>query len=99
MACAMMTYNNFTGSAFDSLKKAFAEYNVTISTDTGSATTHGFTVSWHYDRPSQHLHLQCTSSPFFVPCSAVNSHINDAVEACLRQHNIEVAHIVPPARG
>ena len=95
MACAMMTYNNVTEAVWDGLKKAVAEYGVTISADTGTAAAYGYTVSWNYDRQLQHFQIQCIASPFFVPCSAVNSHVNETVEACLKRHNIEVANMVP----
>ena len=95
MACAMLSYNNVNQAAWECLVKAVADYGVTITTDTGQATAHGFTISWNFDRQSQILHIQCIQSPFFVPCSAINSHINDAIEKCLGQHNIALAAMIP----
>jgi hypothetical protein len=95
MACAMMTYNNVTPEAWDSLVRAVAQYGIPITTDSGNTSSHGFAVIWNYDRPSKVLHLQCTDRPFFAPCSTVNSYINDAVEKCLEQHNVTVAAMVP----
>jgi len=40
----MMSYNNVTEDVWDCLKKEVAQYGVTIMTDSGTETTHGFIV-------------------------------------------------------
>lgn len=96
-ACAMLTYNNVTQAAWQSAQQAVAaKFGVQITTDSGNATSDGFTVHWNYDAARQMLSIQCTDSPFLVPCSAINSEINDMVEATLNQHNIAMARMVLP---
>jgi hypothetical protein len=95
--CAMLTYNNFTQEAWQSVKQAVAaKYSVQITTDAGNASSEGFAVHWNYNSGTKVLSVQCTNSPIFVPCSAINSEINNMVEAVLNQHNITIARMVPP---
>jgi hypothetical protein len=94
-AWAMLTYNNVTQAAWQSAKQAVAQYGIQIATDSGNATRDGFTVHWNYNGQTRILSIQCTDSPFLVPCSTINSRINDVIESCLEQHNIEIAHMIP----
>jgi hypothetical protein len=92
----MQTYNNVTSAAWQSLKQAVAaQYGIQIERDSGNATEDGFTVHWNYDAGTQILSIQCTDSPFWAPCSTINSEINNKVEASLNQHNIAMARMVP----
>lgn len=93
-ACAMLSYNGLTRGAWDSVKKAAAPYGVT-GKDSGSAETNGFTVVWSYVEASRTLHIQCTDSPFWASCSAINSTINDEVVKCISAHNIQMRHMLP----
>jgi hypothetical protein len=96
-ACAMLTYNNVTQGAWQSVKQTVAtQYGIQITTDAGTSSAHGFTVHWNYEAGTQILSVQCTDSPFFVRCSTINSEINDKLEACLNQQNIAIARMVPP---
>jgi hypothetical protein len=89
--------NNVTQAAWQSVKQAVAaQYGVQITTDSGTSSGHGFTVHWSYDAGTQILSIQCTGSPPFIPCSVINSEINNKVEACLNQNNIAMARMVPP---
>lgn len=94
-ACAMLTYNNMTQAAWQSTQQAVAQYGIQITRDSDSASSDGFTVHWSYNGATETLSIQCTDSPFLVPCSIINSKINDVIESCLNQHNIEIAHMVP----
>ena len=95
-ACAMQTYNNVTQEAWQSAKQAVtAKFDVQITTDSGNASSDGFTVHWNYDARERTLSIQCTDSPFLVPCSAINTEINGMVEATLNQHNIAMTRMVP----
>jgi hypothetical protein len=93
-ACAMLSYNNVTPDAWKCAIKAAAEYGVTITGNTGSASASGFTIGWNYDPKAQTAQVQCTDSPFWAPCSTINSHLNDAIEACLSHHEIEMTKMV-----
>lgn len=95
-ACAMLSYNGVTPSAWQSAIAIAATYGVAITTDTGSATADGFTIAWNYNPAQKTLSIQCTDSPFWAPCSEINGKINDAIEGALKQENIEMVHMVPP---
>jgi hypothetical protein len=83
-ACAKLTYNNVSRTAFDRMKKvAESQYHVIVHDDSGCATQSGFTVCWKYIENSQTFSIQCTDSPFFAPCSIINSTINDVVAPVL----------------
>lgn len=92
-ACAMLTFNNVTSDAWKCIQDAAAQYGVTGSSS-GQQTVNGFTVAWSYVAATQTLQIQCTDSPFFVSCSIINSHINDAIEKCLSNHQIDVTPMV-----
>ena len=95
-ACAMQTFNNLTQAAWQSAKEAVAaKFGVQITTDSGNISSQGFTVHWDYDAPTGTLSIQCTDSPFFIPCSAINSEIHDMVETTLNQHKIAMTPMVP----
>jgi hypothetical protein len=93
-ACAMLSYNNVTQEAWRCGIAKAATYGVTITRDQGSATVSGFTLAWNYNPGAQSLQLQCTDSPWWAPSSTVNAHINNAVEACLSQHQVTLTHMV-----
>jgi len=93
-ACAMLTYNNVTSNAWNCGVAKARSYGVTISGNSGSASSSGFTVAWNYNPDNQTLSLQCTDSPWYVPCSIINSQINTAVEQCLDQHQVVLTSMV-----
>jgi hypothetical protein len=93
----MLTYNNVTSAAWDAVIAEAAKMNITIGSDSGSASSQGFAVAWNYDRPARILALQCTDKPFFVSCSLINAHLNDAVERCLQSQKIAVTGMVASA--
>lgn len=49
----------------------------------GEASHMGVTIKWSYDENAHTLMVQCTESPFLLPCSVINSKINDLVTAVL----------------
>lgn len=87
-ACAMLTYNNIDSSAWNCGVAVAAKYGVTISTNYGSATDNGYTVAWNYDPTSQVLQIQCTDSPWAMPCVVINGAIDHAVNDCLQQSQV-----------
>ena len=93
-ACAMLTYNNVTPTAWDDIVAEAAKMNIAIGADSGSATAKNFTVNWNYDRSGQTLTLQCVDHPFYISCSLINAHLNDAVERCLQTHQIAMSDMV-----
>ena len=95
-ACAMLHYNNVTAAAWQCGKNAASQFGVVINSDSGNASTHGFTVAWNYAPAAQTLQLQCTQSPIFISCSLINGKLNDAVEACLNTHNVVMTNMVHP---
>ena len=57
-------------------------YGVIINKDKGTASKSGFTFVWDHNPGAQTLVVQCTEKPFFVPCSTVNSRIQDIGREC-----------------
>jgi hypothetical protein len=92
-ACAMLTFNNVTSDAWKCVQAAAAQYGVTEA-DSGRQTVGGFTIAWSYVVAAQTLQIQCLDSPFLISCSTINSHIHDAVEKCLSDHQLEMAPMV-----
>jgi hypothetical protein len=93
-ACAMQSFGNVTNDVWNCCKAAADKYGVEITTDSGSTTSHGFTVSWNYNAPNQVLQLQVTDKPFWAPCSLVNSKIHDAVDECYTNHGASGAPVI-----
>lgn len=52
-----------------------------------NVTANGFSVAWNYDQDAQNLHVQCTDSPFWAPCSTIDSKLAAAVEGCPPDQN------------
>jgi hypothetical protein len=94
-ACAMLSYNGVTPTAWQCGISSAARYGVTITTNAGSATASGFTIAWNYDPTARTLSIQCTDGPLLVPCWLINRKINEAVEACLNQETIELVQTGP----
>jgi hypothetical protein len=88
-ACAMLTFNNISTDTWRCIQEAASQYGITGS-DSGQQTVNGFTVAWSFVAATQTLQIQCLDSPFFVGCSTINSHIHDAVENCLSNHQLEL---------
>lgn len=93
-ACAMLSYNNVTPAAWQCAVQAAKAYGVNITSNSGSATVSGFTIQWNYNPSNSTATVQCTDSPFWAPCSVINSKLNDAVEACLTQNQITMTAMV-----
>lgn len=93
-ACAMLSYNNVTPSAWQCGVNLAKNYGVNITSNTGSASSSGFTIAWNYNPGAQTLQIQCTDSPWIVPCSVINSKINSEIESCLSNEKIELTSMV-----
>ena len=94
-ACAMLVYNNVRSEVWQCIKNAVARQGFQIASDNDSASAQGFTVHWDYDSAVETLSIQCTDSPFLVPCSVINAKFDELVEACLTQHGLALVHMVP----
>jgi hypothetical protein len=94
-ACSMLTFTNVAQAAWDNLKQIGTNYGVPITSDAGSVSKDGFTVTWNYNAAAQTLAIQCTESPLLVSCSEINSQINNHIEGILENHGIAVTRIIP----
>ncbi|AQR72527.1 hypothetical protein BXU08_01570 [Sphingomonas sp. LM7] len=90
----MQSFANVTADVWNCCKSKASSYGVEIGSDSGSTSSHGFTVSWNYDASSQVLQLQVTDKPFWAPCSLVNSKIHDAVDECYANHGASGASMI-----
>jgi hypothetical protein len=93
-ACAMLTYSNVSANAWNCGKEVAASYGVTINSNSGCGSASGFTVCWNYNPNTLVAQIQCTDSPWWAPCSVINNKINDAVEQCLSQQNLELTALL-----
>ncbi len=93
-SCAMLTYNNVTPAAWACGVQFAADHGVQITSNQGSATVSGFTLAWNYTPSAQTVALQCTDSPWWAPCSTINSFIDNTVHKCLDQNNVVMAATV-----
>jgi len=53
-------------------------------TTEGTITGHGVTANYHYDSTQQTLSVNVIHHPFFIPVSAIESQLRDAVAKCQR---------------
>lgn len=96
-ACAMQSFNNVTAEVWQCGINAAKQYGVNITSNKGQATKSGFTVAWNYDPNTEICQLQCTDSPWIVPCSVINSQIDHAVNGCYGQHGQQVQSMLETA--
>ncbi len=82
MPCPRQTFSDFSQDQFDCLIRKGAAAGIAINGTTGQASTNGITVVWDYDAIGLKLELECTESPFFIPCAIIESKIRDLVESC-----------------
>ena len=83
MACDAQTFSGVTQDQFSGLMQKAQAAGIGISGNSGTASQSGVTMTWNYDPASQVLTIQCTDSPFFIPCATINSKINDLVKGAL----------------
>ena len=58
------------------------DYGIRIDSDRGEASRRGFTLNWTYEPSGHTLRIECSQKPFLIPCSAVNSRIQQMAEGC-----------------
>ncbi|SFU39169.1 hypothetical protein SAMN02799631_00408 [Methylobacterium sp. 174MFSha1.1] len=71
-----------------------AGYGMTVTTNQGKASASGFTIAWIDDPSAQTLSLPCTDSPFIVPCSLIDTFIDDKVHGCLSQNSVAMTAMI-----
>jgi hypothetical protein len=82
-ACEAQKFSGVTQDQFSGLVQKAQAAGIGISGNSGTATQSGVTMTWNYDPASQLLVIQCTDSPFFIPCATINSKVNDLVKGAL----------------
>jgi hypothetical protein len=80
--CPIQTFSGITQARFNCLVLKAQATGITISGNAGTATKDGITLRWQFDPAAQTLDLQCTNSPFFIPCELINTKIHDMMNAC-----------------
>ena len=81
--CDAQKFSGVTHDQFSLLLQKAQGAGINISGNSGTASQGGITMTWNYDPAAQVLIIQCTDSPFFIPCSTINSQINDLVKGSL----------------
>lgn len=81
--CAADSFTNVTPAAFNCLKAKAAKYGVKIDSDSGSASSTGFTISWNYERAASKLTMQCTKKPIIIGCGTVRGQVRQQVQDCI----------------
>lgn len=81
--CAADSFTNVSAAAFDCLKAKAAKYGVKIDSDSGSASSTGFTISWNYERAASKLTIQCTKKPIIIGCGTVRGQVREQVQDCI----------------
>lgn len=94
MACSMQSFNNVTAGVWQCLVTKVGKYGVNITTNTGDAESHGVKVHWNYDPASQILQVQAMKTPFFIPCSLVNSKLHDVMDECYANNNVSAGAMI-----
>lgn len=92
-ACHKLTYSNVSADAWNCIKQAVSQY-IQNPPNAGTKTVDGFTIVWSYNPGNLQLQVQCTDSPWWAPCSTINSKINDVIDPCLKQYHVEQVNIV-----
>jgi hypothetical protein len=81
--CAADSFTNVSAAAFKCLVAKAAKYGVKIGTDSGSASTSGFTISWNYERAASKLTIQCLKKPALIGCGIVRGQVRGQVQDCI----------------
>jgi hypothetical protein len=81
--CAADSFTNFSAAAFKCLAAKAAKYGVKIDSDSGSASTSGFTISWNYERAASKLTIQCLKKPIIIGCGTVRNQVKEQVQDCI----------------
>jgi len=80
--CDPQIFPDITPEQFACLVAKAAAQGIEIAGNSGSASRDGVTIAWDYDDAGQILTLQCTASPFFIPCNMINARLQGLVDSC-----------------
>jgi hypothetical protein len=76
-----MTITPVTPDKFASLKTQLASNAEVTGDAAGTISGHGVIANYTYDAPSQTLTVDVIHHPFYIPVSAIESQLRDAVAA------------------
>ena len=79
-----MQITGVTEATFNALRgQLLANHQAEVTgTTEGAIKGHGVTANYHYDSASQTLSVDVIHHPFFIPVSAIESQLRDAVAGC-----------------
>ncbi|USQ97207.1 hypothetical protein [Caulobacter sp. RL271] len=90
-ACAQLNYNNVTPAVWSCVSQlAINHGGPNPFPNSGSFSKSGFTFAWSYDPGSQTAWVQCTDSPWIVPCSSINSALQSNIDGCYQSSGVTV---------
>ena len=79
-----MQITEVSPATFDALRvKLLSAHQANVSgTTEGVITGHGVTANYRYDSAGQVLSVDIIHHPFFIPVSAIESQLRDAIAGC-----------------
>jgi hypothetical protein len=87
MSCAAKTFTGITRADFSAiiaeLAKTHPGIEPAVVKDVDSASADGYTLAWNFNEALSALSVQCTSSPWYAPCSSINDAITETVQSAL----------------
>jgi hypothetical protein len=83
MSNAPQFFNNISPAQFSLLQQKAGSAGISISGNSGSASTMGVEVAWNYSPDSGQLSLHCLKTPFFISADDVDKKIRDLVTEAL----------------
>ena len=57
--------------------------------DSGEAKHSGVTVRWEYRADEQALYVQCTEAPMLLPCTMINTRIQEVIGSVMKGDTIK----------
>ncbi|UAL11637.1 hypothetical protein [Caulobacter segnis] len=91
-ACAQLNYNNVTPAVWACVSQlAINNGGPNPFPNSGSFTKSGFTFVWSYNPSTELASVQCTDSPWIVPCSAINSTLQSNIDGCYQSSGANLA--------
>ncbi len=58
------------------------------SGDAGTVKQSGVAVRWEYKPDEQALYVQCTEAPMLLPCTMINTRIQEVIASVMKQDTI-----------
>jgi hypothetical protein len=83
MACQAQRFSAVDSERWTCIKDEVRDqYGFTITTDNGTVSQGGFTLTWSYNAGEQTLSVQRTDSPFWAPCAVINDRMQSIARNC-----------------